>query len=95
MRSGNVFQRGGAVATAPIELVGPSMTRARLQITIDAGVGYLTDFSNAAVGVGYIVTPDSPFIVDVETHGDMIHHPWYGSADNAARLFGVLELMEG
>lgn len=95
MRNGQITNAGnGAMSTVPVELVGTSTNRARLQITIDAGVGYVIDKANAAAASGYIVTPEAPFVMDITTHGDMINHSWWGSADTDARRFGVIEILE-
>lgn len=91
-KNGLVAQVTGAVATAPVLLMGPSPNRQRLAISIDAGTGYVTTSQGTAAGVGFVVTNSAPLVLDYDDWGEIVRAGWYGSADTNARKFGVIDV---
>jgi hypothetical protein len=81
--------------TTPVELVGASSTRLTLSVTIDSGIGYVTDVQGAGPGVGIVVTPSAPLHLHYRDYGDVVRHRWLGSSSLNTSLFGVLETHEG
>jgi hypothetical protein len=77
-----------------LQIVGSSDTRVLLHITVDLGIGYITDQAGAAPLSGMVVTPSMPLIMRVEDYGDMLHHAWFGSNANGAAQFGHIEIQD-
>ncbi len=91
-RSGLVLQVTGALATAPVQLIGPSPNRQLLVISIDAGVGYVSTSQGLAAAVGFPLTSSTPLTMTYTDFGEVIRAAWYGSADTSARKFGIIDV---
>lgn len=88
---GTVKQVGGLAVTPVVQLVGASDKRLSLSVSIDSGVGYITDRPQAGPGTGFVVTPSAPVHLRYADYGDIVRHSWFGSASVNTALFGVLE----
>ena len=92
MKTGSISGNAGVDSLALTQLVGRASTRVMLQITVDAGVLYVTDQPNAAPGTGYPVTPQAPLVLTEEDHGDLVTHTFYGSSSGATANAGTIEI---
>lgn len=79
---------------AAIKLVPASEKRAQLGISIDTGIGYVSDSAGAGPAQGFVITPNSPLWLDRLASGDILSHAWYGSATLNTAQWGLIEIEE-
>lgn len=91
-RTGNVISipPGGALVTR--QLIPASLRRQVLGISIDTGIGYVSDSAAATGAQGFVVTPEAPLWLDKITAGDLLHHAWYCAATLNTAQWGLIEL---
>jgi hypothetical protein len=94
MRQGRIQSAPAAGGGAMSLICGPSNTRVLVHITVDQGIGYVTDQQGAAPLTGIAVTPQMALILRVEDYGDIVHHALYGSNANGAAQFGFIEIQD-
>ena len=85
----------GASISTTVQLCSAAQGRSKLVITIDSGVGYVTDSASAPGGVGEVVTPSAPLVYTRVEDGDMVDHAFYGSSSTNTAKFGVRVIMGG